>query len=58
MQISADERTFCVVFAFSFTSSCNSNVLPQFGMSQYNSLNVNRDRNFEVGIASRETIKF
>jgi len=50
--------TFCPVFAFSFTSCYNSNVLPQLGVLQHNSLNFDRaDRNFKVVIASRETIR-
>jgi len=41
MQVCADDQgTLCIVFAFSFTSYYESNVLPQFGMSQYDSLNV------------------
>jgi len=29
------QGTFCLVFAFSFTSCYNSNALPQFGVLQY-----------------------
>jgi len=41
--------TLYLDFTFPFTGCYNSNVLPQFGMSQYNSLNVHRDRNLKVG---------
>jgi len=36
MQIYAeDQGIFCLVLAFSFASCYKSNVLPQFGMTQY-----------------------
>jgi len=55
----ADQGNFCLVFAFSFISCYNSNVWPQFGMSQYNRLNVQSWlRNFKVGKASSERIRF
>jgi len=48
MQVFADDQgTFCIVFAFSFTSYYKSNVLPQFGMSQYDSLNVQAFAKFQ-----------
>jgi len=51
-----DLGTFCIVFKFFFTSCYNSNVLPQFRTSNATARIFNRDRNFEVGAASRETI--
>jgi len=35
-----DQGTFCLVFAFYFTSCYNLDVLPQSGMPQQNGLNV------------------
>jgi len=41
MQIFADDlESFCLYFLHFFTSRYNSNVLSQFGISQYNSLTV------------------
>jgi len=41
MQSFADNQiTFCLIFAFSFISCYNSNLLSQFRVSQYNSLKV------------------
>jgi len=40
---------FCLIFAFSLTTCYNSNALPQFGMSQYNSLNVQSWLKFQNG---------
>jgi len=34
------QGAFCLVFVFSFTSYYNSNVSPQFGMSQYTGSDV------------------
>ena len=59
MQIFADDQvTFCIIVAFSFTSCCNSNVLPQFGILQYNSLNAQWWLKFQGGVELRETIWF
>ena len=55
-------------FGFSFTSCDNSHVFQQFGVSQYNALNVHswlehlnvqmfECRNFKVGIALRENLQ-
>jgi len=50
MQIFADDQGhFCLDFGFSFTCCINSNVLPQIGMWQYNSLNVQSWTKYQCG---------
>jgi len=51
-----DQGTFCLVYAFYFNSCYNSNVLAQFGVSYFNSLNI--VTKMSEGISSSETIRF
>jgi len=44
-----DQGAFCLVFGFYFTGCYNSDILPQFRMSQYNSLNVQLRPKFQSG---------
>jgi len=50
-----DQGSFCVVFALYFTSCYNLNVLPQFAVSKFNSLNI--VTKISEGIALHETIR-
>jgi len=43
------QGAFCLVFVFSFTSYYNSNVSPQFGMSQYTGSDVQSWPKFQSG---------
>jgi len=49
---------FLLVFTVSSTNCYNCNVFQQFGMSQYNSLNVQSWPKFKCGITLREKIRF